>query len=138
MLFRKTVTKKQKREASKKRFGILLIFIGLFAINAMLVYSAFIEKPEPLLNPLSKDQTSSVSQLEKLLKDKKIQYKYVATQKNLSYLIKLQSNGEVIIDPSKNIDQQLSSLQLILSQLKIEGKTLKRLDFSYQKPIITF
>src|SRR3989344_6060501 len=134
MLPRRTVTKKQKKEASKKRLGILLVFIGLFVINIVLIYMTFFEKSEPIINPLSKNQTSSTALVESRLKEKKIPYSSIETRKDLKYLVILKSNAQVIIDPTKDIDQQLSSLQLILSQLKIEGKTLKRLDFSYQTP----
>jgi len=137
MIFKSTVTKKEKKKASKRRLGILLIFVALLLLNFTLVYAAFIQKPAPIVSPLSKNQVSSNSLVEKKLKEKGISYTSFDTEKDLSYKIKLRSGGEVIIDPSKNIDQQLSSLQLILSQLKIEGKALKRLDFRYQKPIIT-
>lgn len=137
MIFKSTVTKKEKKNASKKRLGILLIFAGLLALNFTLIYAAFFQKPEPIISPLSRNQASSTGIIENKLKEYKIEYNLLSTQKDLNYLVKLKSGGEVVIDPGKNIDQQLSSLQLILSQLKIEGKTLKRLDFRFEKPIIT-
>ncbi len=138
MKFARTITKKQKKEASKKRLGILLIFVGLIAVNLVLIYSAFFEKPEPILNPLSKNQTSTTQSLEKKLKETGVEYKSFTTEKDLNYKITLKSGAEVVVDQDKDIGEQLSSLQLILKQLKIEGKTLRRLDFRYQKPIITF
>lgn len=138
MIFKKTVTKKEKKAASKKKLGLLLIFIGLVAVNFMLVYTAFIEKPKPIISPLSKDQISSNEIVENKIKDSRVLYDSFSTEKDLSYKIQLKGGGEVIIDPNKDIDEQLSSLQLVLKQLKIEGKVLKRLDFRYQKPIITF
>jgi cell division septal protein FtsQ len=137
MIFKRTVTKREKKKASKRRLGIILIFIGLLALNFSLVYMAFFEKPKPIVSPLSKNQISSNATVEKKLKERNIVYTSFTTEKDLNYKIKLESGGEVIIDSGKNIDQQLSSLQLILKQLKIEGKALKRLDFRYQKPIIT-
>ena len=138
MLPVKTVTKKQKKEASKKRTGIFLIFIGLVLIVVSLFYTTFFEKvPEPI-SPLSKNQTSVNSIIEKTLKSKNIPFISIETSKDLSLIIKLSKDSEVVIDPNKDIDGQLSSLQLILSQLKIEGKLFKRLDFRYQKPIISF
>lgn len=138
MIFKSTVTKKEKKKASKKKLGILLVFVGLVALNFTLIYAAFFEKPKPIMSPLSKNQVSSTKIFEDKLKSTKIEYKSITTEKDLNYLVKLKNSGEVIIDPNKDIDEQLSSLQLILSQLKIEGKTLKRLDFRYEKPIITF
>jgi cytoskeletal protein RodZ len=138
MIFKRTVTKKEKRNAAKKRLLILLIFVGLISLNILFFYKVFIEKPSPIITPLSGNQISSTSIVEKMLKEEKINYKSFETQKDLSYLIKMKDGGEVIIDSSKDIDQQISSLQLILSQLKIEGKTLKRLDYRFDKPTITF
>ena len=138
MLPRRTLTKKQKKEVSRKRLGIILIFLGLLIIAAMLFFLAFLEKDPPIINPLSKDQTSNGRIITNLLKEKKILYKDLETTKDLKYKIKFEDNAEAIIDPKKDIEEQITSLQLILSQLKIDGKAFKRLDFSYQKPIIAF
>lgn len=138
MLPVKTVTKKQKKEASKKRTGIFLIFIGLVLIVVSLFYTTFFEDVPKPISPLSRNQTSVNSIIEKTLKSKNIPFISIETSKDLSLIIKLSKDNEVVIDPNKDIDQQLSSLQLILSQLKIEGKLFKRLDFRYQKPIISF
>lgn len=138
MLRRKTITKRQKRQASKKRLGILLIFLGMILVAAFLAFLAFFEKKELFVSPLSTDQTSVNTRIEKLLKEKKVNYVSFYTAKDLSFILMLPENREVILDPNKDISEQLSSLQLILSQLKIDGKAFKRLDFRYQKPVITF
>ena len=138
MLPRKILTKKQKKEISRKKLAIVLIITGLFIVAILLSYVAFLEKDPVYLSPLSKDQTSVSSTIKKSLKEKKIEYVSLQTSKELNYVIKFDKDSEAIIDPKKDIDQQLSSLQLILSALKIEGKTFKRLDFRYQKPIISF
>lgn len=134
----KPLTKKQKKEVSRKRLGIILIFLGLLIIAVMLFFLAFLEKEDPIINPLSKDQTSNGKIIIGELREKKIAYKDIETTKSLKYKIKFEDNAEAIIDPKKDIPEQITSLQLILSQLKIEGKAFKRLDFSYQKPIISF
>ncbi len=138
MLPQRVITKKQKKEASKKRLGLILFFLGLIVIVLCLFYLTFLEKKPTYVSPLAKDQSSFNSKLEKKLKEKNISYKSIETEKDLSFLVKLNDDQEVIIDPRKQIDQQLSSLQLILNQLKIEGKAFKRLDFRFSKPIISF
>ncbi len=138
MLPRRSLTKKQKKEISRRRLGIVLIFLGLLINAGVLFYLVFLEKDPPILNPLSKDQTSSSRIISKTLKEHKISYKDLETTRDLMYKIKFENDAEAIIDPKKDIEEQISSLQLILSQLKIEGKAFKRLDFSYQKPIISF
>lgn len=138
MLPRKTLTKRQKKEASKNRLGLILVFIGLALISFSLIVAVFLVKDPLFVSPLSKDQTSINLKIEKILKEKKISYKSIITSPDLSFVIRLDKDHEVIIDSNKDIDSQLSSLQLILTQLKIEGKTFKRLDFRFQKPIISF
>lgn len=138
MLPRRTLTKKQKKEISRKKLGIGLVFLGLSVIAFLLFYLAFVQKDAPILNPLSKDQASTTTKVIKILKERKVSYKEIETTKDLKYKIKLENKSEVILDPGKSLEEQISSLQLIVSQLKIEGKAFKRLDFSYQKPIISF
>ena len=138
MLPRRTITKRQKKEEKKKRWGVLLLILGLITICFSLFFAAFLQKPEPIINPLSKDQASDTSKLIKILKEKNIMYSDISTDKDLSYIIKLPDKRVVVIDSKKDIEKQLSSLQFITSQLKIEGKTFKRLDFRYQRPVITF
>ena len=138
MIFRKTVTKRDKRNRARKKLGIILILVSLIVINLVLVYKAFFEKPKSIINPLSSNQISSTETIRIKLKENNINFLSLSTENDLNYLIKLKDGGEVIIDSGKSVDEQFSSLQLILSQLKIEGKALRRLDFRYEKPIITF
>lgn len=138
MLLAKTKTKKQKKEAFRKIRGVNFVFIGLLMIAASLFFTAFLEKPDPIISPLSKNQTSTVIGIEKSLKSKNIEYKKVELAPDLNYVITLSGNEAVTIASKKDIEHQLSSLQLIISQLKIEGKAFKSLDFRFEKPIISF
>jgi cell division septal protein FtsQ len=138
MIFKRTVTKREKRNAARKKLFFLLFFVFLILINITLIYKAFLEKPKPISSPLARNQISSTQSVEKKLKEINVNYTSIDTEKDLNYLIKLKDNSEVILDSGKSMDEQLASLQLILSQIKIEGKALKRLDFRYEKPIITF
>lgn len=113
-----------------------MIFLGLLMVVVSLSYSAFLEKPSPPLTPLSKNQTTDTLEVQKFLTQKGIGYKSVDIEDDLSYKIVLTSGSEVFIDSKKDLVRQLSSLQLIISQLKIEDKTFKRLDFRFEKPII--
>ena len=113
-----------------------MIFLGLLMVVASLFYSAFLENPSALLTPLAKNQTTDTLEVQKFLTQKGIAYKSVDIEDDLSYKIVLTSGSEVFIDSKKDLVRQLSSLQLIISQLKIEDKTFKRLDFRFEKPII--
>lgn len=138
MLPKKTITKRQKKKASRRKSGEVLIFFGLILIAISLFYTVFLEKEPLYVSPLSKNQTSVNSLIEKKIKEKKIVYESFETTKDFNFKVVLKEGGEVIIDRNRDINSQLSSLQLILSKLKIEGKALKRLDFRFEKPIISF
>src|SRR5690606_38186411 len=103
---------------SKHKLGIIFVFLGLFIISICLFFLAFLERPEPLINPLSKNQTSSTKKLANLLDKKNISYINITTQNDLNYKVTLENKAEVIFNPSNDIEKQVSSLQLILSQLK--------------------
>ena len=138
MLPRKVVTKKQKKEKIRKKLAAVLVLFGLIIASVSLFYTVFFKTDPLYISPLSKDQSPGISKIEKILKEKKIHYESLSVSEDLTYKVKLDQKSEVIIDPKKDAYEQLSSLQLILSQLKIEGKAFKRLDFRYQKPIISF
>lgn len=42
----------------------------------------------------------------------------------------------ILFNSEKDVDIQLDSLQLILSRAKIEGKTIKKIDLRFDKPVI--
>ncbi len=136
MLLQKPLTKKDKRKILRQHRGLIFVFIGLIMIITSLFFAAFLEKPAPIATPISKNQTTQYLKVEKILKDKHINYKTLDIQDDLSYKLVLNHNEEIFLDSKKDVAGQLSSLQLILSQLKIEGKTFRRLDFRFEKPVI--
>lgn len=54
------------------------------------------------------------------------------------YHLSLTTGEEVLFSKEKPLDIQLSSLQLVLSQLTIEGKKLQTIDFRFDKPVVLF
>ena len=67
-----------------------------------------------------------------------ISFSSVKRSSDSLYIITLSDGGQVIISPSKNIKNQISSLQLMLSRLTIEGKRVKVIDFRYDRPVVRF
>ena len=138
MLPQKTITKKEKKKASRKKIGLLLIILGLFFLSISALLLNVLSKDRQFLSPLAGNQKSVDLRLEDELRKREIKYLSFQTNEDLTLTIKLDGNGDVIIDTRKEISNQLSSLQLILGQLKIEGKTFSRLDFRYDKPFIAY
>lgn len=129
-------TKKQKQQSKRKKFALLISFTGYL----ILLFSGFMYIidhkyfPDELLSPISTRSQKSISSI---LDAKKIPYDSVEKIDDY-YLIKISDNGDVLMSDQKNLDEQVSSLQLILSRLKIEGKKFKRLDFRFDKTVIQF
>jgi len=47
-------------------------------------------------------------------------------------------NHQVIISTKKSLTEQMSSLQLTIHQLTMEGKDFSGLDFRYDRPVISY
>lgn len=124
---------RQKR--SKKIIVVYLLVLGVLIIA---VYSfnklSLINKPL-FISPIGKVSTN-VSSVEKILKENKIQFSGVMRDGN-SYSVQI-ADGLVKLSSDKDINQQIASLQRILIQLTIEGKSYKVIDFRFNEPIISF
>jgi hypothetical protein len=91
-----------------------------------------------VISPLAKGKTSKLIILENQLAKKKINFVSTIASSDGSFIVKFNDGGEVILSSKKDIGSQLSSLQLILSSLTIEGKKLKVLDFRFDNPVVSF
>ena len=101
----------------------------------------FFSQSQNFISPLSKSfvkggTTADVNTLEKLLKEKNIAFSFLSPVDDASYLVSLTSGEEIVFSAHKPLSVQVSSLQLIVSRLTIEGKRIGRLDFRYDKPVI--
>lgn len=139
MFQRKRLLKKEKaKEKSKNIFLFLIIFFVIFLIGEYLYFNFSFGKAT-YLNPIAKNKISIVLTVEKKLDDAKILFTDVSQNQDGSLSVKLKDGGEVILSSKKDIQSQISSLQLILSRLTIEeGKKLKNLDFRYDSPVVSF
>jgi|SRR3989344_115366 len=131
--------KKLKR---KGKFFFIKIIIPIFIfliLSAFLLYKlpAFPIFNKPIISPLGQNKPSRVSSLESLLKKENVPFSSITSSSDF-YTIVLSGGGQVIISSKKELAVQISSLQLMLSRLTIEGKRIKSLDFRFDKPIINF
>ncbi|RJQ37968.1 hypothetical protein C4559_02715 [Candidatus Microgenomates bacterium] len=120
-------------------FGLIFFFVFIFVFklkpNLNFGKKVFISPLALNLKPVSGD--SGVKNLESILKKNNISFSSVEISTGSSYLIKTTDGGEVVLSSEKSLENQISSLQLILSRLTIEGKRFERFDFRFDKPIIT-
>ncbi len=106
-----------------------LLFVGYYFYSGRFKSS--------FISPLAKEESFSTEKVNELLKKNSISFSSVVFI-NDSFLVSLSSGEEVILSSQKNLEQQISSLQVILSRFTIEGKKFSRLDFRYDKPLVTF
>lgn len=135
------LSKKHKR---KIKFFLKIIYFTLGALTILFVAFALFSMKKPLyISPFSlsgdssyKITSSSVEKnIELLLKSRSIAYSSLSLEQQ-KYTITLKEGEKVFLDANKPLDTQISSLQLLLSRLTIEGKHFETLDFRYNKPII--
>ncbi len=144
MWSRKRLLKKEKKHRSRKFYLLFIIFSGVSGIIMMVVGALLImneplfTSPLPLLMSWRTNATKEdvVKSIEKILKEKSIEFTEVKRESQDRYSIQLQDNGVVFINPDKGVAEQLSSLQVVLQRLTMEGKKFKRLDLTYDRPVI--
>jgi len=133
--------RKLKKEKSKYRlkvFVIVLFFLSIFIIGFELLLINFSFGKATYLSPIAKESKSKLLPLESLLEKDKLFYDSIEIGSDGSFTVNLRDGGEVILSSKKDIGSQLTSLQLILSRLTIEGKKLKKLDFRFLNPVVSF
>lgn len=137
---------KRSRKRKKKPLNVLfkiLILIILAVVIFEIVLNFLIKKPtyiSPLASKnfqLKKSEDSMTQKAIDLLNKDKIIFSEVLASES-AIIIKLPENGDVILASDKPIDNQISSLQLILTRLTIEGKRFVKIDLRFDKPVIVF
>lgn len=141
MWSRKRVLKKDKKQLTKKRIlfisvvsgfvGMILIVVGLIVLRHEPVFIS----PLPFLK-LSAEENNQSKVVKKMLKEKGIVAKEVVLTGGSIYMIELPDESTVYIDGNKDLSEQISSLQRIVSRLTMEGKKFLRLDLRFAKPVI--
>ena len=134
-----------KKRKIKTRFfqQIKIFFIALMGMFVLLgaiylIFSLFFPQKQLFISPLSLQKNENRNQINDLLQKSGIPFASVENGNDSTYLVNLKDGGQVIIAQDKNVQNQISSLQLILSRLTIEGKRFKSLDFRYDKPVVLF
>jgi hypothetical protein len=136
MFQEKRLLKKEKLKVKQKLVFTVLVILLIAAIGLEFLY--FNLSKISVISPLAESKTSKLVNLENQLTKKKISYGSAIASSDGSFIVKLIDQGEVILSSKKDIGSQLSSLQLILSSLTIEGRKLKILDFRFDNPVVSF
>lgn len=133
---------RRRNRKAKKGLFLILLFLLFFSISASLFSYYWFTKTlfiSPLpnrsldnLNPLTTEE------LKTLLKKGNIAFSEVKSSTGSSILVTLKDGNDVLFSAKKSLGEQVSSLQLILSRLTIEGKRFKNLDLRFEKPTVAY
>lgn len=146
MLRKKTFSRRKKITVKRLAFflGILFSFIFISFLAIKRFHSYFFQtKPyvSPLPSVLSQNKNKfqkedKEQELKQLLAQNHIQFSRIISEDSIIRII-LPKSEEIIFSKSKSLVDQTSSLQLILSRLTIEGKRFAKIDFRFDRPIIS-
>jgi hypothetical protein len=136
MFQQKRLLKKEKLKGKIRLVFFILAILLILVIGIEFLYFNFVKVS--VISPLAKSKVSRLVNLENELSKNQISFSAASANQDGSYTIKLLTGGEVILSSKKDIGSQLSSLQLMLSRLTIEGKKLKTLDFRFDNPVVSF
>lgn len=139
---------RNRRKRKNIKYFLLPVLIIIFSIGIFYIINRFVFGKNYIVSPVpislysngKKIFLSNVSDnaLESMLRKNNILYSTITPSFDSSYIIKLVSGEEIIISSKKDLNLQVSSLQLILNRLKIEGKRFTRLDLRFDKPVVVF
>jgi hypothetical protein len=126
-----------RRQKNLKRIIVkFIILLGILGLALYVFNVLFFFKKPLFISPMGKTGPSS-SMVEQILKEGNIPFSAI-TLSNDYYVINVSSSGQIILSKNKDLNQQIASLQRILRELTIEGKSFKSIDFRFLEPIISF
>lgn len=143
MFHRKRILKKDKQKHRIKLWfivgAILMVILAgvVFSLWMMYTHRDLYVSPLSSLEAFNIPTKSerNVALVEKLLRKEKIAYVSVVVS-DAAIVITLDREAEVVLSQKKDMTEQISSLQYILSRLTMEGKLFSRLDLRFEKPVV--
>lgn len=145
MLARRIIRKKLHKDRKFRRvfmgitagflFAILLCFFYAYSFVSQPAFISPVQQGRDLHEGQKGNEVYQKTLLE--LKKNNILFNSVIPASDSSMVIQLSDGKEVVLSGQKNINEQISSLQLILTRLTMEGREYERLDLRFDKPIIS-
>lgn len=130
-------------------FFLAVVFIavlfGMYSTVGKAVYHRSLLSPLPAFSKEQRPVVSKKMREQQVMRDllevslqHKVKLATISAISQTSATASLSQGGNVIFSLEKPLDQQMSSLQLIISRLTIEGKGFTRIDFRFNDPVISF
>ena len=126
----------KRQKHLKKKIAAVFLLLVILGVSAFFFNTFFISSKPLFISPIGK-VNNNAEKVKEILKKNNISFSEVTSSDNLC-IINISNNGQVKISLDKDINQQISSLQRILKELTIEGKSFKDIDFRFEEPVISF
>lgn len=142
-----SLVKSVHKRKVRKFYGYIFLSSGLFFLVLFVCMSIFWLRTHSLsvVSPLgtlkafalSHDSNAVLSQVGDACGKYSVSCQNIefTSQQDITFTI---NNKQIYISTTKNIPQEIASLQLIIRQLTMEGKEFHRLDFRYDRPVISY
>lgn len=142
---RKTIIKRKSVKIIKKIYTFLIIFIICFFVIGIIYIIKILNKTtivSPSIHAINKNlslnlDNNQINNIEQIFNKDHLQYLSV-NKTSFGYLILLNQNTKVYFSDQKNLNLQITSLQVIQSHFTIEGKVPKSVDFRFDQPVVSF
>lgn len=140
--FRRPPTKKRRRSPPPVLLVTILTVVLIACLAGagyMYLHRSMLVSPLPLTPGmvLPTAHQGDDAALQRLLAARSITYTAIKHTAD-GYIISLNPKQQVILSRNKDLSGQISSLQIILPQLTMEGREFRTLDMRYNKPVIMF
>lgn len=141
MVRKPTIYRRKLKGSVTLIFFMFVLFIGVFGAlfgTWFFFYSQF-HLISPLPQTLAQKKSASVQyEIQSLCTQLNLHCTKITLQKDGTIQLMIDTDEEVILSSEKDIHTQISSLQLTIAHLTIEGKRFHRLDFRFDKPVISY
>lgn len=137
-------SKRKSRQLLIKSIKVCFLFVITLGI-LISITTFFYNRKKIVLSPIATAKTTkntyitsenNTEVISQLLEQNHLTPSAITIGSDSAILVTLKNGPEVTFSSAKDLSQQITSLQLIMSHLTIEGKRFTRVDFRFDNPII--
>ena len=141
MLRKTTIYKRKLKGFSFTIFLSFLIFVLVFGLACGIWW--FIRMHASLLSPLpktvvAKNENHLLDQIQALCTKQNLSCQDIVIHTDQTATMTIDGGEIVILSLRKDLTSQITSLQLTSKQLTMNNKRFRRIDFRFDKPVLTY
>lgn len=133
--------KKRRNNRFKKEFKLGKKVIFLAIVSAFFIFSGkliFFNKPRNSPEIISPADFSPSDDFKKKINGLGIELRGLPVEDEENLIATLSSGTTIFFKKNENFEQKLPSLQLILKNIRIEGKWPVKIDLRYFRPVVGY